>query len=110
MDKRIIIGKVMHSGKELECYVPQIFINKKWRNVLSKGSYILKEGLNANEICSKCGGEGCIECNKVGLKRAIPKDNKYIAEFFLEKAVNEYNVALKTLNSIRHQKESEPHP
>ena len=106
METRIIISKVIHSGKELECYVPQILISKKWRNVLSKDSYILKEGYNANEICSKCSGEGCKECNQKGFKRVESEDNKHIAEFFLEKAIKDYNAAKSTMKYIQDPKES----
>ena len=88
---RIINKKVNHLGKELETYVPQINIGYGWRDVLGENSYILKESHNPLVICEKCNGSGCKPCNGVGLRKGIPKDNKDIAGFFIEKAVKDYN-------------------
>lgn len=41
IESRIIVEKVIHSNIELEQYVPQINIGFGWKNILSKGSYIL---------------------------------------------------------------------
>jgi len=101
MKKRIKTGKVIHKGQELECYIPQILINKKWRDVLQEGSYILKEGYDAYDFCSKCNGEGCPECNDKGFRKVPPKDNKYIAEILLNNVEIKYSDALKAQKEIR---------
>ncbi len=101
MKTRIITGTVIHKGKELDCYIPQILINTKWRNVLQDGSYILKEGYDAYDVCSKCNGEGCSECKEKGFRMVPPKDNKFIAEALLNNAVKKYSETLSTQKGIR---------
>lgn len=101
MKKRLKTGKVKHKGQELECYIPQILINKNWRNVLQKGSYILKMGYDAYDVCLKCNGVGCPECNDKGFRKVPPKDNKYIAEIFLNNVEVKYSNALKAQKEIR---------
>jgi len=87
MNSRIIISKANHNGRELDCYVPQIFVNGNWQNCISDSSYILKETFNPLMVC-KCNGGGCAECNGRGFRKGISEDNKYIAEFFIERAIN----------------------
>lgn len=106
MEKRIIVGKVIHDSKELECYVPQIRISNQWRNILSKDSYILKEDYNGNEICSKCNGEGCGECKNMGFRRVQPKDNRHIAEVLLKRANEQYNTAKSSIRISQYPKKS----
>lgn len=96
---RIVVRKCIHKGQQLDCYVPQIRINGAWRNVLSKGSYILKDSFEPVTICKKCFGEGCNECQSRGFRKGMPIDLKHIAEFFLNEAIKELEKANEIINS-----------
>lgn len=83
MQTRIIGGTVIHQGKGKPIYIPQIKRGRKWADILEPGSYILQEGYNRLRVCEKCGGDGCSHCVD-GLRKAEPKNLKYIAEMFLQ--------------------------
>lgn len=97
MQSRIVIEKVNHSGEELECYVPQIFVGD-WINILQKNSYILKDSFNPVVLCKKCDGEGCQDCNKRGFRKGVSVDLKYIAESLLNERIKEISKAKEILN------------
>lgn len=110
IEGRIIIDKCIHRGKELDCYIPQVFVNGQWRDILSKECYIIKEGHNPLIICKKCFGNGrhcylqtdgskpnymdliyenspCKECNGIGLRKGEQKDNIEWAKTILDKEI-----------------------
>jgi len=109
LEGRIITWKTKHNGQEIDCYVPQINIGadwtpengyNKWIDVLPKGCYILKESSNPIDICKKCDGDGCKDCNDRGFKKGTPVDLKYIAQLLLESRTKEIINAQKTLTEI----------
>ena len=107
---RISISKCIHQGKELDCYVPEILIGNDWTAILQKGCYILKDSHNPLIICKKCAGYGvhcymsptmeliwqsgkpCKECNGIGLRKGVPVDGRHVAEYYVEKAKEEYRL------------------
>lgn len=84
MQKRIETRILTHKGKEVEAYVPQIDIGNGFKDVLPSGSYILKESFDPVDVCKKCGGDGCADCNKCGFRKGEPVDNIHVANFFLD--------------------------
>lgn len=106
---RILIEKVNHSGQEVDCYIPQINVGQnwtpengynKWVNILSKGSYILKESFNPVVVCKKCDGEGCPDCNNRGFRKGVSVDLKHIAESLLIKKMKELKRAKQQLSAF----------
>lgn len=126
MESRIIIGKCVHNGKELECYIPQINNGNEWIDVLGKSEYILKDSINPLVICKKCMGNGCLvylqingalpnymeliydesrdctECGKgKGLRRGDIVDNKPMAQRILDRALKEIEESEKLVNKFK---------
>lgn len=101
MKTQIILDTVIHSGKELPVYVPQVDLGSGWKNVLSPGTYILKESHNPVDLCSKCSGSGCQDCQNRGTKKGTAVDNILIAEFFLKNKIIEIQNAEKLLSTLR---------
>lgn len=95
IQSRIKIGKVIHKGKELETYIPQINLGRGWINIQPKGCYILKESYDPVTICKKCDGNGCNECQNKGFRRGIPVDQKSIANTLLSSKIKEINNVIK---------------
>jgi hypothetical protein len=92
IEHHILEGKCHHGKEELECYIPELFIDNKWVGLLKEGEYILKYGFNPLAICKKCEGSGlhcylngkleliysnekCKECGGNGLRKGEKHDN-----------------------------------
>lgn len=101
IDTQIIIGKCNHKGNEHDCYIPQINLGSGWKNVLSEGSYILKESYDPVILCKKCYGEGCQECQKRGFKKGERVDLKQVAEGILNQEIKAIENSLKITEKYR---------
>lgn len=99
IETQIIIGKCNHKGNEHDCYIPQIKLGvDNWVNILSEGSYILKETYDSVVLCKKCDGQGCQQCQNRGFIKGERADLKHVAEGLLKKTVTELEAARKITN------------
>jgi hypothetical protein len=100
-ETQIIIGKCNHKGNEHECYIPQIKLNGAWKNILSGGSYILKETYDPVVLCKKCDGQGCQQCQNRGFIKGERADLIHVAEGLLRKEVELLESAFKLTEKYR---------